>query len=182
MGVDAAGGPSADVATEVQLRAGDQLAALTGELPALTDVPGAVRGERHRAEVAERQPLLRPGLPQRDAVGADRDVRAVAHDVEVLAALRVQLGVGVADRGVDEPRLVGGVHQAPLDPALAAGRRERRLVVDDVDRPGVAVVQDERDLRLLPQVQGRREERVGRGRGQQQVDRLAGVDVPGGLD
>ena len=44
-------------------------------------------------------------LTQRDAVGADCDVTAVANDVEPLRLLGVEVGVGVTDGRVDEPRL-----------------------------------------------------------------------------
>ena len=164
------------------LRPGQVGIALTGQPPA-----GQELGQRHLggdgADVPEDEGSVRvvgPGQAGRvdgSRRAAGTGVVAIGHDVQRGGRTRVQLRVPCPDRLVDEPDLGGRTDQAALPGGRPAARPMQPVAGEDVQQPGIPVVQDVGDGCVLVQPPGGRERDVRVRGGQHQVDRVVRVTV-----
>ena len=175
----------AEVPVQTGLRPGQVGIALTGQPPA-----GQELGQRHLggdgADVPEDEGSVRvvgPGQAGRvdgSRRAAGTGVVAIGHDVQRGGRTRVQLRVPGPDRLVDEPDLGGRTDQAALPGGRPAARPVQPVAGEDVQQPGIPVVQDVGDGCVLVQPPGGRERDVRVRGGQHQVDRVVRVHGPGG--
>lgn len=175
------------VAVDLQLRTGQfrMTASDPERLGHLLD--GLLRGER--AEIGEREGLLR--VVRADGFGPVPGARSLRDHVRVPAVrdhhhpvrhLRVAFRVPSPQRLVDEDRR-GSALQSLLLPApgdIALG--EGRLVVEQVQRPGVPVVHDIRDAREPVEQPGRTEGGEGVPGGDDDVEPLPRVHLQSARD
>ncbi len=113
----------------------------------------------------------------RRQLAEDLGLVAVLDDQHAVGLLRVALGVPLAQRVVDEGDPRGAPEDAALPPPGGVVVGVRRGVLEEVERPGVAVVDDIGDAGEPVRRPGRREHAEGVARGQHQVDRRAPVQL-----